>query len=630
MRFVAALLAIVLTSHFLQAGSSNSLIDISPDGKNLAVVNTDNGTVSVVDLKNRKKLAEYPCGDHPEGVSWIGNTGTFLVTVYGDDVLRFYDQDKGHLFRLAVGDEPYGVVTTKDGKRAYVTHDYPGTVSEIDTGTRKVLRTFAAGPGARGLAISNDDKTLFVTEFHTTKLLAIDIATGKVTDSWAGYESDNLARNVVLHPTRPKAYISHIRSRLTAHDARGSIFPQVAVADLWTHKTKDEKRRRTIPMDTFNGVYVVTNPWEAAISPDGKNLYTIYAGTNDMNVSKLVDDDFNEFERIGQAVQIGKHPRAIRVSADSSEVYIYNTLDQEITIYNAAMRKQAGVKVCEPAQTKEWLRGKELFQTALQPMGGGRGVSWVACSSCHPDGLTDNRTWQNPEGNRKTPNLFGTAHTHPLHWSADRDESQDFEYTIRGQLMLGRGLSNARMKTGKETEKVALDQTTAGLSKDLDAMAIYTNSFPVRLSPHAVDGKLNPSAERGKVLFNNGTTQCATCHTGAYYSDSQLAKPFKLHDVGTGGGEREKLGPKFDTPTLLGVYRVGTYLHDGRAKSLEEVLTTHNKGDKHGKTSHLKKEELDDLVEFMKALPYETPPTDTKNTVKDYFVELKYPRPEDK
>ena len=39
-------------------------------------------------------------------------------------------------------------------------------------------------------------------------------------------------------------------------------------------------------MDTYNGVYVVTNPWEAALSPDGKRLYTIYAGTNDMNVSE--------------------------------------------------------------------------------------------------------------------------------------------------------------------------------------------------------------------------------------------------------------------------------------------------------------------------------------------------------
>jgi hypothetical protein len=57
-------------------------------------------------------------------------------------------------------------------------------------------------------------------------------------------------------------------------------------------------------------------------------------------------------------------------------------------------------------------------------------------------------------------------------------------------------------------------------------------------------------------------------------------------------------------------------LHDGSAKTLRDVLTTRNKGDKHGKTSHLKAGEIDDLVEFLKALPYEKPPDDTPNTVK--------------
>jgi len=220
------------------------------------------------------------------------------------------------------------------------------------------------------------------------------------------------------------------------------------------------------------------------------------------------------------------------------------------------------------------------------------------------------------------------AHTHPLHWSADRDESQDFEYTIRGKLMQGYGLSDKRLKMGKEFDTVALDQQCAGLSKDLDAMAIYTNSFPVRLSPHiAAPGKLTEAGERGRKLFLDAKTNCASCHTGSYYTDSRLEKPFLRHDVGTGGDKREKMGPKYDTPTLLGAYRNASYLHDGRAKTLHDVLTTHNKEDKHGVTSHLKPGELDDLVAFLKALPYEAPAKSTPNTVKDALPELKYPRP---
>src|SRR5204862_5649565 len=144
-----------------------------------------------------------------------------------------------------------------------------------------------------------------------------------------------------------------------------------------------------------------------------------------------------------------------------------------------------------------------------------------------------------------------------------------------------------------------------GLSKDLDALAIYCNSFDFVLSPHiAAPGKLTAAAERGKKVFFRADVGCVKCHDGPYFSDSSLKQPYNLHDVGTGNDDpTEKMGPKYDTPTLLGVYRSAPYLHHGKAKTLRDVLTTCNKGDKHGKTSHLKPDELDDLVEFLKSLP---------------------------
>jgi CxxC motif-containing protein (DUF1111 family) len=93
-----------------------------------------------------------------------------------------------------------------------------------------------------------------------------------------------------------------------------------------------------------------------------------------------------------------------------------------------------------------------------------------------------------------------------------------------------------------------------------------------------------------------------------------------LHDVGTGDGIVQNGGPstrlKLRTPPLWGVRDSAPYLHDGRAKTLHEVLTAHNPHDKHGKTSHLKREELDDLVAFLRSLPYEPPPDETPNAVK--------------
>jgi YVTN family beta-propeller protein len=601
-------------------GTSNSLMDVSPDGSLLLMANTDNGSVTVVDTAARKALREIKVGDRPEGVTWIGKGPLAVATLYRDDALAFIDTAAGRVVqKLPVADEPYGIVATRDGKRAYITHEYPGTVSEIDLEGKRVLRQMKVGSMVRGIALAPDEKSAYVTEFYTAILHKLDLASGKVVDSWKGHSADNLSRNVVVHPRRPKAYLSHIRSKIEVVDSSGSIFPHLSIVDL---APGPGKRRTSIGMDTYNGVYVVTNPWEAALSPDGKRIYTIYAGTNDMNVSDVIDDDYKEIERVGFAVRVGQNPRAIRVSPDGKTVYVANALDFNVTIHDERMRLLGRVEVCDPPKSAEWVRGKVLFNTANYPLTSRR---WIACVSCHPDGHSDGRVWRNPEGLRKTPPMFGLAHTHPLHWSADRDEVQDFEYTIRGRLMLGAGLLRGLIKPKRGWEPVELEEKLSGRSKDLDALAIYNNSFEFTLSPHIpAPGKLFPEAERGKALFFGKETGCAKCHNGPYYTDSSLKKPFNVHDVGTGKDDPgEKMGPKYDTPTLLGVYRMGPYLHHGKAATLRDVLTTCNKGDRHGKTSHLTATQVDELLAFLKSLPYERPPDETPNTVPYRFVPKK-------
>ena len=66
----------------------------------------------------------------------------------------------------------------------------------------------------------------------------------------------------------------------------------------------------------------------------------------------------------------------------------------------------------------------------------------------------DGRTWLFPDGPRNTTNLRGLADTHPLHWSADRDEVQDFEFTIR-ELQAGTGLA------GRPTSRTRIAQYRA-------------------------------------------------------------------------------------------------------------------------------------------------------------------------
>jgi cytochrome c peroxidase len=458
------------------------------------------------------------------------------------------------------------------------------------------VRQIDAGKFVRGIAISPTGDRLYITEFYTKIVTAIDLATGQVVDQWKGASTDNLLRHIVVHPTRPKAYISHIRSRVTAVHGQGSIFPYVSVVDT---EPGEERRRKRIPMDGFFSILVTANPWETAISPDGKQAFVVFGGTNDMFVCSVIDDDYRELGYL-KYLRLGANPRAVRVAPDGQTVYVYNALDFTVVGYDTKTFKQvASVTISKNPLSDEILAGKKLFYVALQPMVGRR---WISCSSCHPDGEPDGRTWHNPEGLRNTQSLAGMAWTHPIHWSADRDEVQDFEHTIRGQLMQGRGLIRG-------TVHPSLEKPNKGLSTSLDAVAAYSNSHTVLLSPFAKNG-ISESATRGQKIFTSAKTACATCHGGPFYSDSapRTAAEIVRHDVGTGNDDpSEKMGPAFDTPTLLGVYRTAPYLHHGGAATLAEVLRKQNANDKHGVTSHLSDSQVVDLVEFLKSLPFEDP-----------------------
>ena len=608
---ITGLVLLSLTSCLsARAGSSNSLLDISADGKLLACSNRDSGTVTIVDPQTFTKLREIPVGHKPEGVTFLGKTHQLAVAIYADDQIAFVDADNGEVLgRCDVFDEPYGVVSARDGSRVWVTLEYPGQLIEIDARSRKVVRTFNAGSFPRGLALSADEQTAVVTEYYTATVRFLELSSGKELAAIPASATDNLARQVALHPTRPKIYVPHQRSKITAAHGEGSIFPYVSVVDWPTTlsanppQPEDLKRKR-IPMDSFIGNLVTASPWEIAIHPDGNQSVVVFGATDDLFVMNVLDDNYRELTTI-RHMNIGHNPRAVKYAPDGKWFWLYNALDFEVVAYDAQTLSRAGlVRVTENPLGDEILRGKRLFYSALMPMASRR---WIACSSCHPDSDPDGRTWQNPEGLRNTPPLVGLAWTHPQHWSADRDETQDFEHTIRGLLMQGRGLIN-----GPVAE--SLGPPNKGRSRDLDALAAYTNSHTVSLSPHAKAG-LSDSAKRGKEIFFSKETACATCHSGPFFTDSNPATKPTLHDVNTGRSDpSEKMPLKYDTPTLLGVYRSAPYLHDGSAKTLRDVLTTNNGGDKHGRTSHLAANQIDDLIEFLKALPYEDPQPAAEST----------------
>jgi cytochrome c peroxidase len=112
-----------------------------------------------------------------------------------------------------------------------------------------------------------------------------------------------------------------------------------------------------------------------------------------------------------------------------------------------------------------------------------------------------------------------------------------------------------------------------GLSEDMDSLANYVRSLnKIPDSPYKnADGTLTADAKQGEKLFLE--KGCNDCHSGPFFTD---AATNNLHDIGTlkpTSGHRLG-GPLtgISTPTLQGLWMTAPYLHDGRAKTLQDAI----------------------------------------------------------
>src|SRR5262249_40047284 len=170
---------------------------------------------------------------------------------------------------------------------------------------------------------------------------------------------------------------------------------------------------------------------------------------------------------------------------------------------------------------------------------------------------------------KKTKSLFGVKDTAPYGWHGSSPTLAD---RVTGTL-----------------RTLHRHEPTEAEVKDLVA---YLESLPPP-PPPPVQQADKPTVARGKDLFQ-GKAQCASCHQRASLDDG------KTHDIGTRGPTDTQ--DRFDTPSLRGVARYAPYLHDGRAATLEEVFTKHNPKQRHGAAHLLTKEELADLIAYLKSL----------------------------
>lgn len=138
------------------------------------------------------------------------------------------------------------------------------------------------------------------------------------------------------------------------------------------------------------------------------------------------------------------------------------------------------------------------------------------------------------------------------------------------------------------------------VSSKLDALRNYQFSLT---TPLRVRGTFDPAAaERGRVVFA-GAAKCATCHTGATFTDVNMGKLHSPAAVGQNAAYALRSATKlYRTTPLRGLWRPplldGPYFHDGSAKTLADVVNHY--------VQHfslpLTAQQKGDLVEYLKTL----------------------------
>lgn len=136
------------------------------------------------------------------------------------------------------------------------------------------------------------------------------------------------------------------------------------------------------------------------------------------------------------------------------------------------------------------------------------------------------------------------------------------------------------------------------VSSKLPALQAYQLSLG---APAAPAGSFDAvAAARGKLVFE-GVGRCATCHSGALFTDANT----RLHPTGDSMAEPESPSyasrsatKQYRTPPLRGVWQHAPYFHDGSAATLSDVVRAYDRKRGLG----LDEQQVADLSEYLKSL----------------------------
>ncbi|WP_162601659.1 beta-propeller fold lactonase family protein [Occallatibacter savannae] len=575
----------------------------SLSGRQLYVLCQGTGEVRVLDATTYAERKRIQVGRSPRGLSLSANGELLYVANSWDDTISVIDTKNLSVSATwPVSAEPSSVVADRTGRYIYVANRISNDVAVLDARTGMEEKRLAAGRGASYITASPDASKLYVTHVYPnltplrtapeSEITVIDVRRAVVAERIAlpyiahgfhvTFSADgNLGAAAGLHPKNlpPLAHLEH-----------GGAF-----ADSITVFGSDVGQPVELPLDELERYSV--RPFGVAITPDKSRLFVTCGGSEEVTVIDVprmlryvhahpgshATDLSASANYVVARVKVGHDPRGALLARGGTKLLVANRLDDTMSVIDTRTnRVTSTVPLAGPRENSVLRNGEQTFYTARYSFQG-----QIGCANCHIDSTFDGLQWDlEPDGfgrdivdNRP---IEAVKDTEPYKWNG--------------------GNPNLPTECGPRTEKFFwraenYDDLT------LTDLVVYVRSLPPRPNrSRPANGEFSAAQERGRALFNRTTdkfhnpiaegNRCGYCHSGAKGTNQ------KSFDVGTKRAS-DNTG-LLDTPQLINIAITGPYLHDGSAQTLEQIWTVFNPEDKHGRTNDLTKDELNDLIEYLR------------------------------
>ncbi|MEI7901308.1 MAG: c-type cytochrome [bacterium] len=584
---------------------------VAPGGQTMYVTEATAGKLLVFDIAGAKVAGEWDLKRNPSGVAVATNGTVFVTGGEEEGVLLKLGEGGKVLGKVATGHTPMAPVVSQDGATVYVLNRFNNNVVAVDTAKMKIMATMNVLREPHAAVLGAGGKLLFVAnhlplcratdDVVAASVSVIDTATNQVVKNIMLPNGSTGVRGMGATPDGKFIYVTHTFGRYqlpTTQLERGWM--NTAGLSVLNGETGEYVNTALLD-DVDQGA---ANPWGVTVSPDGKNLIVAHAGTHEISlidreafharlekasknekvteVTKSAADvpnDLSFLVTIRRRVKLnGNGPHGVVAVGDSVYAALYFS--------DALAEVKMGDAVAKPSlialgaavdlEKDRTRRGEMLWNDATMCF-----QQWQSCASCHPDVRTDGLNWDlvnDGIGNPKqTKNMLYSHLTPPTMVTGIRENMQ---------TCIRKGMTHIQFVVRPEEDGLCLDA--------------YVMSLKPMPSPYLVKGTLSKNAAKGVKLFKKAG--CAECHPAnkAGPDGERFFTNLEKYNLELGVGNEE--GREFDTPTLLEAWRTAPYLYDGRALTMEEVLTTCNPKNMHGDTKNLKPEEIKALAEFILSL----------------------------